>query len=152
MDLAAEMRRCLVDLDVDGVRRVWVVAAPHLASHASDADTLTALHVARTTAESVPFRLRAYSHRWLVERGLPSQMPDALKPKAERLYPRVVEGVGISVNSKYPIIAQSIGGVMHAAVEDCYANGDTDPEIVRPRMMEARHKEKRALGLLRRGE
>lgn len=151
-DLAAEMRRALIDLDIEHARRVSAAANPHLVVPLKDEAVLQTLHLARTATEGIPFRFRAYSHRWLTERALPSMLPDMLKPSAERLYPRVVDAVGISVASKYPVVADNIRGAMEYVVNDCYANGDNDPLIVRPLMLEARHKEKRALGLLRRGE
>jgi hypothetical protein len=55
-------------------------------------------------AETVSFKARAWSHRWLTERALPSGLPDRLKPSAERVYSRVVEGVGISVNCRNPVL------------------------------------------------
>ena len=152
MDIASEMRRCLVDLDVVGVKKVWKFVAPHLPQPKTNQEALTALHAARTAAESVPFKLRAYSHRWLTEQTLPSFLPDRLKPRAERLYPKIVDGVGISVGSKYPVVATAVRGAMEYAVEDCYANGDKEPEIVKPRMFEAKRQELKGLGLLRRGE
>lgn len=91
---------------------------------------------------TMPFKMRAYSHQWLRERGLPSLLPDDLKPRAEREYPVTVGVVGISVNAPesragmVPIIR----GAMEEAVLDCYANGDTSPLIVKPRMMEAKRK------------
>lgn len=106
------------------------------------------MHIARTQAETVSFKARAWSHRWLTERGLPSHLPDRLKPSAERLYPRVVEGVGISVNTRNPFLKPAMIEVrqsMEAVVADCYANGDTAPAIVRPRMMEARERTMRQL-------
>lgn len=127
------------------MRTVWAHVAPHLPQPATDADVLVSIHMARTASESMPLRDRAYSHRWLTERGYPSQLPDRLKPSAERLYPRVVKAVGISVNSKYPIVVQSIRGAMEDAVNDCYANGDTATEIVKPQMMAARAREQRSL-------
>jgi hypothetical protein len=82
------------------------VAARLAASAAaeSDAEALVTLHHARTQAESIALKLRAWSHRWLLEHGYPSGLPDHLKPSAERIYPRVVEGVGISVNFRSPIL------------------------------------------------
>jgi len=144
MAYADAMRRCLVDLDVPGIRALWKLVSPHL-PQMSDDQTLVALHMARTAAESVPFRVRAYSHKWLLERGHKSQLPDRLKPRAERIYPRVVGAVGISANSKHLIVKQSVQGAMERAVLDCYANGDEDPSIVKPRMMDARAKELRGL-------
>ncbi len=99
------------------------------------------MHMARTAAKSVTFRLRAYSHRWLLERGLPSQLPDSLKPAADRLYPSVVEAVGFSVNFRSSILAPAAAEVQSAVtavIEDCYANGDRDPELVRGRMLDTK--------------
>lgn len=148
MDIAAEFRRCLIDLDAPGIRKLWAHVSPHLPAPASDGEAVTALHIARTASESVPFKLRAYSHRWLSERGLPSQLPDRLKPKAERLYPRVVSAVGISVNFSAAILkpaALAVRGAMEAAVEDAYAEGRTEPAFVSQRMTEARQKEMQKL-------
>lgn len=106
------------------------------------------MHHARTQAETVSFKARAWSHWWLLERGLPSGLPDRLKPSAERVYSRAVEGVGISVNCRNPILKPAMIEVrktMEAAVEDCYANGDTDPAFVSRRMAEAREKTMRQL-------
>lgn len=106
------------------------------------------MHIARTEADSVRFSARAYSHRWLTERSLPSKLPDKLKPNAERLYPRVVEAVGVSVNfrSKYLApAAREVQAAMNEAVEDCYANGDTEPEIVRQQMDAARNRALKSL-------
>jgi len=63
---------------------MWAGIFPNEPQPQDDAATLATLHYARTLANSVPFKLRAYSHRWLCERNLPSGLPDALKPKAER--------------------------------------------------------------------
>lgn len=78
---------------------------------------------------------------------MPSQLPDSLKPSAERLYPTVVAGVGISVNSKYEAVEVAVRGAMENAVHDCFANGDTDPALVKRMMEEARQKERKSLGL-----
>lgn len=147
MDIAASFRRALVHLDISLIRKVWRHVQPHLPQPQSDHDALAAMHMARTAAESVPAKLRAYSHRWLVERGLPSQLPDRLKPDAERLYPVTVGAVGISVNSRHEVVRDSVRGAMEDAVADCYANGDESPTIVKPQMMAARVRELRGLGL-----
>lgn len=143
------MRRCLVDLDTATARKLWAHLCPHLPQPATDNECLTALHVARTAAQSVPFRARAYSHKWLSERQLPSQLPDHLKQSAERLYPRIVDAVGVGVKSRYPVIADAVRGAMEYVIEDCYANGDRDPLVVKPLMMKARERELRGLGLIR---
>lgn len=151
MDMSATFRRALQDLDVSLIRKVWRVIAPHLPQPKTDEDALMALHVARTGADSMDLGQRAYSHAWLLERGLPSQLPDHLKPSAQRMYPVTVSSVGISVTSKHEFVKDSVQGVMRLAVLDCYGNGDEDPKIVKPRMMDAKDKELKALfGLKRR--
>jgi hypothetical protein len=148
MDVAAEFRRCLEELDAPGVRKLWRHVSPHLPAPADDAEALSALHMARTVAEAMPLKLRAYSHRWLLDHGLPSQLPDRLKPSAERLYPRVVDAVGISVNFSSPLLKPAEALVrkpMEDAVMDCFANGDRDPALVSARMAEAKAMEMRAL-------
>lgn len=140
-DHAAEFRRCLIDLDVIGVCDLWFHVAPGMPQPKNNEEALISLHHARTQAGSIPVRLRCWSHSWLVERGLPSGLPDWLKAKADRLYPRRAEAVGISVK------AFSAGGVERAraiekamsdAVAECYADGERDPGIIKARMAEAR--------------
>ena len=137
----AEFSRCLAECDVQGIRRLWSHVSPHLPQPANDHDALVAIHHARTQANSFNLRLRAYSHRFLIDNGYPSGLPDYLKPRAERMYPRIEDGVGISVGGTGEVgnmIAPIIQGAMSDAVMDCYANGDKDPLIVKPRMFEAR--------------
>lgn len=141
MNHAAEFRRCLEQCDVAAIRRLWAHVSPHLPQPASDTEALATIHRARTETKSIPLKLRAYSHRWLAERNLPSGLPDELRPAAERMYPRVVEAVGISVNAKSEWlrpVARAMQGAMSDAVMDAYAHGKTDPVFVKARMMEAR--------------
>jgi hypothetical protein len=140
-----DFRAALEAGDVRLVCRMWAAFMPHLPQ---PEDGAAAMHMARTVAETVSFKARAWSHRWLTEHGLPSQLPDNLRPSAERIYPRIVEGVGISVNCRNPWMKPAmveVQGAMEGAVADCYANGDTAPVIVRPRMFEAREKTMRSL-------
>src|SRR5215218_10937824 len=95
--LSNDVRHILETLDVEGARRLWSFVNPHLPQDGTDADFLASLHHARTQAESMHLSHRAYSHRWLEERGLPSGLPDHLKPSAQRMYPRIVSAVGIVV-------------------------------------------------------
>lgn len=138
----AEMRRCLEDVDVAGIRALWAHVSPNLPQPKTDDQALVVLHHARTQAQSIPLKLRAYSHRWLLERGYPTGLPDQLKPSAERLYPRVEGAVGISVNIRGPLApaAPLIRVAMEDAVKECYADGHKTTDIVKPRMMEARSK------------
>jgi hypothetical protein len=133
--------------DIRLCRKMWAAFMPHLpVPSAEQAETV--MHHARTGAETISFKARAWSHRWLCERGLPSALPDKLKPSAERLYPVVAEGVGISVNSRNPYLKPAMVEVrqsMEMVVADCYANGDRDPAIVGPRMNAARDRTMRQL-------
>lgn len=140
MSMNDSMRRALEAMDVDAVRKIWEHVSPHLPQPVKDSDVIISMHHARTQANSVRFKLRAYSHRWLVDNGYPSGLPDELKPKAERIYPRVVEGVGISVNTKNPLmrpVAKAIQQSMSEAVEEAFADGRRDPAFVSARMREA---------------
>lgn len=140
-DHSAEFRRCLERLDINGMRKLWRHVSPHLPQPGSDAEILITLHHARTQAESMPLKLRAYSHHWLRERSYPTGLPDQLKQSAERMYPRIAEAVGISVNAKSSFmkpIASIVQRAMADAVEDAYADGKTEPGFVKTRMFEAR--------------
>lgn len=92
------------------------------------------MHSARTQMETLPIRKRLYSHHWLTERGLPSQLPLGDQPV-------VVSAVGIAVKASNPEmapVAKMVEKAMADAVEDCYANGDVEPALVSKRMAEAR--------------
>jgi hypothetical protein len=137
----AEFRRCLIDLDVLAIRKLWSHVAPGLPQPQTNDEALITLHHARTQAQSIRDRLRCYSHAWLCERGLPSGLPDRLKAKADRLYPRRVEAVGIAVQSLSAAGAErarAIERAMSTAVAECYADGERDPEIIKARMAAAR--------------
>lgn len=144
------MRQSLEALDVVTLRKLWAHVSPHLPQPTSDEQALIMAHVARTASDSVREPQRLYSYAWLRDHGYPNRLPDHLKPKAERTYPRAVGAVGISVNSKYPVVRDAIRGVMEDAVLETYADGHADaPEIVKARMMEARERERKGLGLPR---
>ena len=142
-----EFLAALIAGDVAAVRRIEAQVMPHLPP-VSRSESEVSMHMVRTANERVPLKQRAYSYRWLQERGLPEQLPDRLKPAAERLYPRVAEAVGIAMSTSkkwlQPALNQ-VRGVMEAVVEDCFANGDRDPELMRDRMMLARDDEMRRL-------
>lgn len=146
---SSEFRALLEAGDVQGLRGLWEVAMPHLPQLKSYAEAEKVMHITRTQTETLPLRPRAYSHRWLTERNLPSYLPDELKPKAERMYPIVVEGVGIFIkpsSNEYLRPAQlEVQHSMEDAVADAYAEGRTDPEFVRSRMAEAKDKTMQAL-------
>lgn len=143
MALQDEFRAALERGDLAHVRRIWRHVAPNMPQPETDDDAAIAMHRTRTEAETISFKARAYSHRWLEERAFPSGLPDNLKPKAERIYPRTVGAVGISINTSSPYLRPAAIEVRHAmesAVEDAYADGRTDPAFVSQRMEEARAK------------
>ncbi len=134
--------------DFRALRRLHSAAMPHLPTPKSDAESELTMHVARTAAASVSFKARAYSHRWLIERDMPSQLPDELKPSAERMYPVVVESVGIALKTHNPILQPVIGAArkaMEDAVEEAYADKRTDPAHLTQRMNEAKERTYRTL-------
>lgn len=147
MALSREFLAALEAGDARLAVRMFREAMPHLPPPEPDqADAV--MHLARTQIPEVSFRRRAYSHRWLSERGLPSHLPDELRPRAERLYPQVVSAVFIgstSLSKAMRPIAKQVQRAMSDAVEDAYADGRRDPRFVRARMREARQREVRAL-------
>ncbi|MGE8143054.1 hypothetical protein ACQKOE_13850 [Novosphingobium sp. NPDC080210] len=145
---AMSFRNLLSAGDVEGLRAFWRNASPHLPQPESREQAEIVMHRARTEAESLPIDKRAYSHRWLCDRGLPSGLPDNLKPRAERIYPRVVEAVGISVNARSEMLkplAREVERAMADAVEEAYADGRTDAGFIKARMAEVKDRTWRQL-------
>lgn len=125
---AAEFRRCLVELDIVGMRRLWNHVSPHLPQPKTDADVVMTMHAARVQMATLPEDKRAYSEAWLSERGL---------------LDRVVTTVGISVvaPSRRRKQALAIRHAMSESVLDSYKAGidlDKDAVEVKRRMMIAR--------------
>lgn len=138
---SAEMWRCLVECDAAGVRKLWAHIAPNLPQPRTDHKALATIHRARTEMPDMPLKLRAYSHRWLTDHGYPSALPDDLKPKAERMEPKIVEAVGIAVKGRSDAskpVAKLIEKAMSDAVLECFADGRIEPVFVKARMAEAR--------------
>jgi hypothetical protein len=141
MNHADAFRRCLMQLDVVGICDLWFHVCPHLPQPKNNNEALVTIHYARTQANSIPMRLRCYSHAWLCERGLPSGLPDWWKPKASRLYPHEVKAVGVAVKAMSTAsepLARAIERAMSNAVLECYADGVTDVNLIRSHMNEAR--------------
>lgn len=144
----SEFAQLLEAGDVDALRKAWHRVAPNMPQPVTRGDAEIVMHMARTAAETVKLEARAYSHQWLIERGHPSQLPDSLRPKAERMHPVVVGAVGISVNFRSKLLqgaASSVQMAMSNAVEECYADGRKEPEFVARRMAEAKDREMKAL-------
>src|SRR4029077_10199725 len=133
MQHSAEMRRCLLDCDVAQMRRLDQHLMPHL-KELSDGEVLITIHLARTLSSLIPFRLRAWSHRWLLDHGYPSRLPDHLRPRAERIYPKIIDAVGIAVkagNDLFKPVAGMVRDAMSDAVLECYADNRKEPEFVK---------------------
>jgi hypothetical protein len=142
------LRNLLEAGDVEGCRRYWHKHSPNMPQPETYEKAEIVMHRARTETRSLPNRIRFYSHRWLEERAIASGLPDMLRPSAERMYPKIVEGVGISVNFRNGWMqpaANEIRGAMEDAVNDAYAEGRTDPEFVRQQMNRAKARRMRAL-------
>lgn len=149
-----EFRQALETGDVAQLRRLHPILFPHLPKPADHASAEIQMHMARTQADWMALKKRAYSHRWLTERNLPSQLPDSLKPSAERLYPVVQEAVLISANTNSQVLKPAMAEVQQAmsdAVLEAEADGRlSDSSFVRSRIQAARSRAIRQLGIGRR--
>lgn len=76
----AEFRRCLIEMDIDGMMRLWKHCAPHLADTNRKACEMS-MHLARTKMETLPIKLKVYSQNWLNERGVGSFLADDVRQK-----------------------------------------------------------------------
>lgn len=143
------MLQVLADLDVDTFRSLWSEVFPHLPPVKDDTEALVAIHLARTASDRTATEKRLYSHDWLIERGLPSQLPNELKRSSERVIPRTVTAVGLAVKARNPENAGAaliIRGEMERAVLEAEADGRlNDDDHVRQRVQEARRKIRKQL-------
>lgn len=144
----SEFRQLLEQGDVQAIRGAWAQLFPHLPQVETYEQAEVVMHHARTQMQSIAFKHRAWSHRWLTERSLPSGLPDTLRPRAERLYPVVVDAVGVSINTSVPQLRPAMLEVRRDvcdAVEDAYAAGHKDPVFLKQRMNEVRDQSIRKL-------
>ena len=153
MIFSSALLSSLSDDDVKSFRQAWNLTAPGNPIK-TDVEAELVFHVSRTKISKVRLKQRAYSHRWLTERGYPSDLPDELREKAERMYPTKVECVAICVAASSPFgveMAKIIEKAMTDAVADVYAsNKHPDDELVRERILHAKAAaEKAILGRLR---
>jgi hypothetical protein len=135
------MRRALEEHDVVTCCKLWEHVAPNMPQPKTDAESYFIMHHACTQAANVSLRSRAYSHRWLLDHGYPSGLPDELKPKAERMYPKIADAVGIACGGTSELgrqVAPIVRGAMENVVLEHYADGVKDPKIIKPRMLDAR--------------
>jgi hypothetical protein len=145
MDSHAAMKQCLEEVDVIGIRKLWFEVRPNMPQPATDYEALVSIHMARTNFPTLTARQRYYSHRWLLDHNMPSLLPDKEKPSAEKMYPKIVSGVGISVSGRELdpelSVAPHIQHAMEYAVEEAYAEGKQDDILhIKHRMLLARKK------------
>jgi hypothetical protein len=145
MSAQSEFREALATMDVAKARTIWGEVFPNLPLGTRD-EAIASMHIARTASEFLPLALRAYSHAWLMERGLPTMLPDELKPKAQQIHPVIAIGVGIAVkgrsdNPDDKAALVEIRQSMESAVLEAEADRKLDDaDHVKRRMMEARLK------------
>jgi hypothetical protein len=135
------MRRALEEHDVITCCKLWQIIAPRMPQPKNDAESYFIMHHACTQADNVSLRSRAYSHRWLLDHGYPSGLPDELKPNAERMYPKIADAIGIACGSASEAmrpVVNIVRSAMENVVLEHYADGVRDPKIIKPRMLEAR--------------
>jgi hypothetical protein len=146
---ALAFRNLLEQGDVDGLCAAWGTLFPGMPQPDTREQAEIVMHRARTETQSLALAPRAWSHRWLTERDLPSGLPDALRPSAERMYPRVALAVGISVNMRSawmrPAVAEVRGAMEHAVLEADADGWLSDSVRVKARMLEAKGRTMRAL-------
>jgi hypothetical protein len=149
-DYSAAFLECMETLDAGLIRKLWRQLRPGLPQPVDDAEALATLHLARTGCDAIKTAARMYSHCWLKERALPSQLPDAMRASAERMYPTVKRAVGISVNTISPLLKPVMAEVRTAmanAVLEIHAHDPSlsDDDLVRRQMREAKQQTMRKL-------
>jgi hypothetical protein len=150
VSVRSEIRAALIAGDVDLLRRMWGAWFPNSPQPKDWQEAQVQLHAARTAAESVPVKLRCFSHHWLVERGLASLLPDRLRPSADQYCPRVTPGVGFAWSSGSAVLRPAkaeIEAAVGARIEEMAADGllTKDPDGVRDEMMFTKNRTLHAL-------
>jgi len=136
---AAEFRRCLIQMDVGGMLKLWAHVAPHLGSQSLE-DALISIHIARCEMKSIDPKLRLYSQDWLLERGY--RKIDGKWVSGPPPEDAITAAVGIAVKSKYEIVRRRIHDAMADALENERAKGTTDPCKQRHAMLAARARQR----------
>jgi hypothetical protein len=140
MHHAAEFRRCLLEMDVEGIMRLWSHVSPHL-PQPTPAEAVIQLHIARCETRRFPKKAKDYSFAWLAEQGyqkIDGQWVSGLpKPKP------VIEAVGISSRSAsgYVLpINKKIMQYMEDALLNEMAKGVNEAPVQKEAMLKARDK------------
>jgi hypothetical protein len=112
MQYADEFRRCLLDLDVRGMRRLWRHVSPHLPQPESDYDTLVTMHLARLEMNNISADKKRYSKQWLEER----ETTRIVSAVGTAVGSRVVDGV--SGRSRAKELEQRMSDAVEAAAKE----------------------------------
>lgn len=143
MRISEAVRVILERLDVAAFRAAWPRLRPGQAALRSHHEALTVMHAARALCEAIPVKLRRESYRWLIGNGI---TPPVTYERLLGAPPVYADTTLLSVNAGHPEVVEAIGGVMLGALHESEADGDP-ARVTRARMQEARHRERRALGL-----
>ncbi len=141
---SAQFRASLEAGDYMGMWRIMAGAFPGTPQPKTPQQAEIIMHRIRTETESLSDRVRCYSDKWLEDHNCPSGLPDRLKASSLRLYPRVVDAVGIGVHMPrlFREIGEEVEQAMSVAVEEVHADGvdlDNRP-VVHGHMFAARDK------------
>ena len=131
-------RQAMVEGDFVRCGQLWADGFPNMPR---PKDIEAAMHKARTASISMPDPKRIYSHNWLEERLLPSDLPDELKPEK----PVFTYGIGVSVNSMSKREdrveeAKAVEFAMGQAGASAMSDGVEDTVLIKKIMREAGNK------------
>lgn len=143
--MMSEIRCILEDGNVDAFLVANQILFPEGLELSRNEAEIT-MHLARTGSNQIDKQHRLYSHRWLIDRGLPSQLPQSMRKIVAES--KIVEAVGVAVMTQNPDLepaAKAIERAMADAVEDCYANGDIRLELIQARIEVARQEATRQM-------
>lgn len=130
--------QALADGAAGWFRRHWTMLFPGFPPPTSDREAEATMHHARTQSAGLLLAKRLYSHAWLEERGLPSGLPDDLRP--ERPERRIVRAVAVGVRSRRlsDADARELERVMAAAGGEAILAGVMDDREISRAMWAAR--------------
>lgn len=138
MEYSAEYRRCLLEVDVDGVIKLWAHTNPNLPQPTQE-EARVQIHIARVEAKSMPANEKQWSLAWLAEHGY-RKIDGSWMPFPHNGY---ADAVGISsqhLSGRVLPLNRKIMDYMRGALLNQMAKGVTEPEIQKEAMLAARSK------------
>lgn len=145
-----QFRQALRDRDVPLLMLASKVLFPADQQPADEQEATAQMHVARTMQGWMTLEERAYSHFWLLDRGIPTMLPPALRPKAERYKPDIKASVGIAWGTGKEWLKPAgplLIGAMISTVQENQELIEGDPELLRDKIIFAKNDEfKRLFG------